>query len=270
MFRLIATLAVAGVVAACAQPGPTGPMSAKPMPPAGGPMAPAPMAAPAPPPPPPATTPAAQVFRQAPLPYAPDALEPVIDKATMEIHHGRHHKAYYDALNNAAASSPEVARASLEQLVATASRQTMVVRNNAGGAWNHAFFWSTMAPVGQGGAPSPALMARIQADFGSMDTLMRQFNQAGASRFGSGWAWLIVKDGRLAVTSTPNQDNPLMDLAEVRGTPILGNDVWEHAYYLKYQNRRADYLSAWWQVVNWNEVNRRFAAASATAPAPAR
>jgi Fe-Mn family superoxide dismutase len=270
MFRLIATLAVAGVVAACAQPGPTGPMSAKPMPPAGGPMAPGPMAAPAAPPPPPVTPPAAQVFRQAPLPYAADALEPVIDKATMEIHHGRHHKAYYDALNNAAASSPEVARSSVEQLVATASRQTLVVRNNAGGAWNHAFFWNIMAPVGQGGAPSPALMARVQADFGSMDNLMRQFNQAGASRFGSGWAWLIVRDGKLAVTSTPNQDNPLMDLAEVRGTPILGNDVWEHAYYLKYQNRRADYLAAWWQVVNWNEVNRRFAASAAAGPATAR
>ena len=247
MQRFIVSLAVAGFVAGCAQ---TGPMSAQSMTPAA-PMAPAPMAAPMAPPPPPATPPAAQVFRQAPLPYAADALEPVIDKATMEIHHGRHHKAYYDALNNAAASSPEVARSSLEQLVATASRQTLVVRNNAGGAWNHAFYWNIMAPVGQGGAPSPALMARVQADFGSMDTLMRQFNQAGASRFGSGWAWLIVKDGKLAVTSTPNQDNPLMDGKKA----IFGVDVWEHAYYLKYQNRRADYLAAFWNVVNWNAVN---------------
>jgi Fe-Mn family superoxide dismutase len=259
MFRFIATLAVAGLAVGCAQTGPTGAASSAPAPMTSPMSAPAPM--------PSATPPAAQVFRQAPLPYAVDALEPVIDKATMEIHHGRHHKAYYDALNSAAAANPEVARSTLEQLVATASRQTPVVRNNAGGAWNHAFFWSTMAPAGQRGAPSPALMARIQADFGSMENMTRQFNQAGATRFGSGWAWLIVRDGKLAVSSTPNQDNPLMDVAEVRGMPILGNDVWEHAYYLKYQNRRADYLTAWWQVVNWNEVNRRFAAAGV---APAR
>ena len=133
------------------------------------------------------------------------------------------------------------------------------VRNNAGGVWNHSFFWASMAPVGQGGSPSPALAARIAADFGSLAQFQQEFNRAGASRFGSGWVWLVVKDGKLAVTSTPNQDNPLMDVAETRGTPLLGHDVWEHAYYLKYNNRRADYLTAWWQVVNWNEVNRRFA-----------
>jgi Fe-Mn family superoxide dismutase len=204
---------------------------------------------------------AAQVFRQAPLPYAFDALEPVIDRATMEIHYGRHHKAYYDALNTAAAGNPEVARSSVEQLLPRISQFPAVVRNNAGGVWNHDFFWKTMAPVGRGGAPSPALTARINADFGSLDQLKDQFNKAGAGRFGSGWVWLVAKDGKLVVTTTPNQDNPLMDVAETRGTPILGNDVWEHAYYLKYNNRRADYLAAWWQLVNWNEVSRRFAAA---------
>jgi Fe-Mn family superoxide dismutase len=203
---------------------------------------------------------AAQAFPQAPLPYASDALEPVIDKATMEIHFGRHHKAYHDALNNFAAANPELARLTLQDILAKISLRPAVVRNNAGGIWNHAFFWQTMAPAGQRGAPSPALLSRINADFGSLDNLQKQFNQAGATRFGSGWTWLVVKDGKLFVSSTPNQDNPLMDVAEVRGTPILGNDVWEHAYYLKYQNRRADYLAAWWQVVNWNEVNKRFAA----------
>jgi Fe-Mn family superoxide dismutase len=215
----------------------------------------APTAAPA------ATAPSAgQIFPQAPLPYPADALEPVIDKATMEIHFGRHHKAYHDALNNAAVGNPELARTTLPQILANVSRQPALVRNNAGGIWNHAFFWKTMAPVGMGGTPSPQLLARINADFGSLENLQKQFNTAGTGRFGSGWAWLVVKDGKLFVSSTPNQDNPLMDVAEVRGTPILGNDVWEHAYYLKYQNRRADYLAAWWQVVNWNEVNRRFAA----------
>jgi Fe-Mn family superoxide dismutase len=255
MTRTLATAAAASAVAlllsACAQPGP----------PSGG-AAPAnPPAAAAPMPPAAAPAPAVpQVFRQAPLPYAPDALEPVIDRATMEIHHGRHHKAYYDALNTAAAGNPEVARSSVEQLLPRISQFPAVVRNNAGGVWNHDFFWKTMAPVGQGGAPSPALLARINADFGSLDQLKDQFNKAGAGRFGSGWVWLVAKDGKLAVSSTPNQDNPLMDVAEVRGAPILGNDVWEHAYYLKYNNRRADYLAAWWQLVNWNEVNRRFAA----------
>lgn len=203
----------------------------------------------------------AQAFPQAPLPYAYDALEPVIDQATMQIHYSRHHKAYHDALNRAAATNPELARTPLEQILASVSRQPAVVRNNAGGIWNHAFFWHSMAPAGQRGTPSPELLQRVNTDFGSLENMQKQFDQAGAARFGSGWAWLIVREGRLAITSTPNQDNPLMDLAELRGVPLLGNDVWEHAYYLKYQNRRADYLQAWWQVVNWNEVNRRFAAA---------
>jgi Fe-Mn family superoxide dismutase len=203
----------------------------------------------------------AQAFPQAPLPYAADALEPVIDRATMEIHFGRHHKAYHDAFNNFAAANPELARLTLQDILAKVSLRPAVVRNNAGGIWNHAFFWKSMAPAGERGAPSPELLARINADFGSLENLRKQFNQAGTGRFGSGWAWLVVKDGKLLVSSTPNQDNPLMDVAEVRGTPILGNDVWEHAYYLKYQNRRADYLTAWWEVVNWNEVNKRFAAA---------
>ncbi len=243
MTRLTAAAAVAALMlTACAQTAMQPPAAA-------------PSAAPA------ATAPSvAQVFPQAPLPYATDALEPVIDKATMEIHFGRHHKAYHDALNNAAAGNAELARMTLPQILANVSRQPALVRNNAGGIWNHAFFWNTMAPAGMRGAPSPELLARINADFGSLENMQKQFNAAGTTRFGSGWAWLVVKDGKLLVSSTPNQDNPLMDVAEVRGTPILGNDVWEHAYYLKYQNRRADYLTAWWQVVNWNEVNRRFAA----------
>ena len=244
MIRLTAAAAVAALMlAACAQTA----MQPQAASPSAAPAAPAPSVV--------------QVLPQAPLPYAADALEPVIDKATMEIHFGRHHKAYHDALNNAAATNAELARMPLEQILANVSRQPALVRNNAGGIWNHAFFWNTMAPAGMRGTPSPALLARINADFGSLENLQKQFNQAGTGRFGSGWAWLVVKDGKLVVSSTPNQDNPLMDVAEVHGTPILGNDVWEHAYYLKYQNRRADYLAAWWQVVNWNEANRRFAAA---------
>ncbi|MGL4234176.1 MAG: superoxide dismutase [Casimicrobium sp.] len=205
-----------------------------------------------------APAPAPVVFKQAPLPYAFDALEPVIDKATMELHHGRHHKAQYDALNAIAATNADVAKATIEQLHANMSKFPAGVRNNAGGVWNHDFFWQIMAPADKRGSPSPALLQRIVADFGSVDEMKKQFNAGGATRFGSGWVWLIVKDKKLVVTSTPNQDNPLMDLAEVRGTPIIGNDVWEHAYYLKYNNRRGEYLTNWWQVVNWNEVNKRF------------
>jgi Fe-Mn family superoxide dismutase len=209
----------------------------------------------------PAAAPAPAVFKQAPLPYSFDALEPVIDKQTMELHWGRHHKAQYDALNAIAAQNPEVAKMTIEQLHANMSKFPAGVRNNAGGAWNHDFFWQIMAPADKRGSPSAALLQRIVADFGSVDAMKTQFNAGGATRFGSGWVWLVVKDKKLVVTSTPNQDNPLMDVAEVRGTPILGNDVWEHAYYLKYQNRRGEYLSNWWQVVNWNEVNKRFDAA---------
>jgi Fe-Mn family superoxide dismutase len=193
-----------------------------------------------------------------PLPYAPEALEPAIDAETMRIHHGRHHKAYVDNLNAAIAADPALAGLSLEQLMARMSTLPVAVRNNGGGHWNHALFWRLMAPVGQGGEPSAALAAAITRDFGSMDAFKVAFNRAATSRFGSGWAWLIVRDGQLEITSTPNQDNPLMDLSEVRGAPILAVDVWEHAYYLNYQNRRADYLTAWWSVVNWNEVNRLF------------
>jgi Fe-Mn family superoxide dismutase len=183
----------------------------------------------------------------------------------MTIHHGKHHQAYVDALNKAVGADPALAGQSLEQLVARAGTLPAVVRNNAGGHWNHSFFWQSMAPVAQSGEPSPALLEAINGKFGSLDAFKAAFKVAGTGRFGSGWVWLIVgADGGLAITSTPNQDNPLMDVAEVKGTPILGNDVWEHAYYLKYQNRRADYLDGWWQVVNWKAVSDRYAAARST------
>lgn len=196
------------------------------------------------------------------LPYSPDALEPVIDAETMSLHHGRHHRAYVDALNRAVAADPALAGQPLEALVGRAGTLPAAVRNNAGGHWNHSFFWSIMAPPGKGGAPTPQLAAAIDAQFGSIEAMKRAFEAAGAGQFGSGWVWLIVtEDGRLAITVTPNQDNPLMDVVKMKGAPILGNDVWEHAYYLKYRNRRGDYLSAWWQVVNWSEVSRRYAEA---------
>ncbi len=207
-----------------------------------------------------ASAPAA--FSLAPLPYAADALEPVIDTQTMIIHHDRHHQAYVDNLNKAVAADPSLAGMKLEELVARAGTLSPAIRNNAGGHWNHTFFWETMAPVGKGNAISPALAAAIDVQFGSMDKFKAAFKAAGTARFGSGWVWLIVgKDGKLAITSTPNQDNPLMDVAEVKGTPVLGNDVWEHAYYLKWQNRRGDYLDSWWQVVDWGKVSERYAAA---------
>ena len=209
----------------------------------------------------PAAAPVPAVFKQAPLPYAFDALEPVIDKQTMELHWGRHHKAQYDALNAIAAQNADVAKLSIPELLANVSKFPAGVRNNAGGAWNHDFFWSIMAPADKRGTPSPALLQRIAADFGSIDAMKTQFNAGGTSRFGSGWVWLVVKDKKLVITSTPNQDNPLMDVVDTRGTPILANDVWEHAYYLKYQNRRGEYLTNWWQTVNWNEVNRLYDAA---------
>lgn len=210
-------------------------------------------------------------FSLAPLPYPANALEPVIDAKTMEIHHGRHHKAYVDNLNAQAAQIPELAAMSLGDMQRQMARFPTAVRNNGGGHWNHEFFWSLMTRPGSGGEPSAELAAAIERDFGGLDAMKQAFQQAGLSRFGSGWAWLIVRpDGRLAITSTPNQDNPLMDLVPEaeRGTPILANDVWEHAYYLAYQNRRADYLSAWWQVVDWARVSALHAAAlEALAPA---
>jgi Fe-Mn family superoxide dismutase len=190
------------------------------------------------------------------LPYASDALEPHFDKQTMEIHHGKHHQAYVDNLNKAIAGT-ENEHKSLEELVAKAGSISPAVRNNGGGHWNHSFFWESLAP-NAGGAPSGKLADAINSTFGSFDAFKEKFNAAGVARFGSGWAWLIEKDGKLEITSTPNQDNPLMDVAEVKGKPILGVDVWEHAYYLKYQNRRAEYLAAFWNVVNWDAVSKRF------------
>ncbi len=201
-------------------------------------------------------------FALPPLPYAPDALEPAIDAETMKIHHDRHHKAYVDALNKAVEDNAGLKGQTLGQLVAKAGTLPPAVRNNAGGHWNHAFFWETMAPAGKGGEPSAALRDAIEAQFKSMDAFKAAFKQAGTGRFGSGWVWLVATpDGKLAIASTANQDNPLMDVAEVKGTPLLGNDVWEHAYYLKYQNRRADYLDGWWQVVDWKKVSDRYDAA---------
>ena len=193
------------------------------------------------------------------LPYAPEALEPHIDKQTMEIHHGKHHQAYVDNLNKAIAGT-EHENKSIEELVASAGKISPAVRNNGGGHWNHSFFWELLSA--KGGKPSGKLADAINETFGSLEALQEKISAAGATRFGSGWAWLIVKDGKLEVSSTPNQDNPLMDVAEVKGQPVLGADVWEHAYYLKYQNKRADYLAAFWNVVNWTKVAERFAATS--------
>lgn len=190
------------------------------------------------------------------LPYSHDALEPHIDTTTMQIHHGKHHQAYVDNLNKAIAGTPNENK-SLEELVASAGSISAAVRNNGGGHWNHTFFWESLAP-NAGGTPTGKLAEAITSTFGSFDAFKEKFNNAGMTRFGSGWAWLISKDGKLEITSTPNQDNPLMDVAEVKGTPLLGVDVWEHAYYLKYQNRRAEYLGVFWNVVNWNKVNERF------------
>jgi Fe-Mn family superoxide dismutase len=193
------------------------------------------------------------------LPYAPEALEPHIDSQTMQIHHGKHHQAYVDNLNKAIAGTDHENK-SLEELVAGAGKISPAVRNNGGGHWNHSFFWQILAP-NAGGKPSGNLADAINAAFGSFEAFQEKFNAAGTTRFGSGWAWLIVKDGKLEVTSTPNQDNPLMDVAEVKGKPILGVDVWEHAYYLKYQNKRPDYLKAIWNVINWKKVEELFSKA---------
>ena len=206
-------------------------------------------------------------FSLPPLPYATDALEPAVDKTTMEIHHGRHHKTYVDNLNKALEGKAEWANKSIEELCANVSKLPAdiqgPVRNNGGGHYNHSLFWTVMAPKGKGGSPSGELARAIDSDVGGMEKLKAAMNDAAVKRFGSGWAWLVRgADGKLFVTSTPNQDNPLMTgIAEKTGTPILGVDVWEHAYYLKYQNKRADYLNAWWDVVNWNRVNELYAGA---------
>jgi Fe-Mn family superoxide dismutase len=194
------------------------------------------------------------------LAYATDALEPHIDKMTMEIHHGKHHQAYVDNLNKALAGT-DSANAKIEDILKSISKFPMPVRNNGGGHYNHSLYWSIMSPNG-GGTPSGDLAKAIDAAFGSFDTFKQKFAEAGTTRFGSGWAWLCLKaDGTLCVCSTPNQDNPLMDIAECPGTPLLGMDVWEHAYYLKYQNKRPDYIAAFWNVVNWTAVAERFAKA---------
>lgn len=194
------------------------------------------------------------------LPYGFDALEPSIDAQTMQIHHDKHHGGYVTKLNNAIEGTPQ-AELSLDELMKGVSKYSTAVRNNGGGHYNHSLFWTILSPNG-GGTPSGDLASAIDSAFGSLDAFKEDFAQAAATRFGSGWAWLIVdSSGSLKVTSTPNQDNPLMDVAEVQGTPILGLDVWEHAYYLKYQNKRPEYIGAFWDVVNWEEVDKRYASA---------
>ena len=191
------------------------------------------------------------------LPYASDALEPHIDKDTMEIHHDRHHQAYVDNLNKAIAGT-DAENASLEDILKNISKYPAAVRNNGGGHFNHQLFWTVLGP-NAGGEPTGELAQAINDTFGSFEDLKKKLQEAGATRFGSGWSWLIVgTDGKLAVVSTPNQDNPLMDVAEVKGTPILGIDVWEHAYYLKYQNKRPAYLEAIFNVINWDAVAERY------------
>jgi len=193
------------------------------------------------------------------LPYAPDALEPYIDKATMEIHHGKHHGTYVANLNKAIESAPSLANKTLEELLANncaivPENIRTAVRNNGGGHINHAMFWQIMAP-NAGGAPGGQLAEALHSAFGSYDKFKEVFSNAGLTRFGSGWAWLVKdKSGKLDVISTPNQDSPVME----GRSPVMGLDVWEHAYYLKYQNRRAEYINAWWSVVNWREIERRY------------
>jgi len=190
------------------------------------------------------------------LPYGYDALEPYIDKMTMEIHHSKHHNGYVNNLN-AAVDGTDLAGKSLDDLLKNISKHPVAVRNNGGGNYNHSLFWNIMKKGG-GGKPEGDIAKAINDAFGSFDQFKEQFSKAAATRFGSGWAWLVVQNGKLAVGSTPNQDNPIMDISDFKGTPVLGIDVWEHAYYLKYQNKRPEYIENWWNVVNWEEVSRRF------------
>jgi Fe-Mn family superoxide dismutase len=193
------------------------------------------------------------------LPYAHDALEPYIDAMTMQIHHGKHHAAYVNNLNNALKETDWDSK-TIEEILANVSKISAAVRNNGGGHFNHSLFWNLMKQNG-GGIPSGELGDAIVRDFGSFDKFKEQFANAGVTRFGSGWAWLVAQHGTLVICSTPNQDNPLMDIAEVKGVPVLALDVWEHAYYLRYQNRRPDYIAAFWNVVNWAEAANRFSTA---------
>ncbi|MFO7617139.1 MAG: superoxide dismutase [Bacteroidales bacterium] len=198
-------------------------------------------------------------FKLPELPYAYDALEPYFDARTMEIHHSKHHAAYTNNLNNVIAGTDAENR-TIEEIFAKVSSYPVGVRNNGGGYYNHNIFWTILSPKG-GGKPEGELLKAIERDFGSFEAFREKFSTAAATRFGSGWAWLTVADGKLTVSSSPNQDNPLMDISEVKGTPILNIDVWEHAYYLHYQNRRQDFIEAFWSIVNWDEVSRRFAEA---------
>lgn len=193
------------------------------------------------------------MFNLPELPYANNALEPYIDAMTMEIHHTKHHQAYINNLNNAIKGKPEE-NMTLEEIMKSVSKQPAVVRNNSGGTFNHNLFWKIMKPNG-GGEPTGALADALNSAFGSFAEFKTKFSDAAATRFGSGWAWLCVSSGKLAVCSTPNQDNPLMDVSDCKGTPILGLDVWEHAYYLKYQNRRPEYVAGFWNIINWDEVS---------------
>jgi Fe-Mn family superoxide dismutase len=193
------------------------------------------------------------------LAYQYTALEPHIDARTMEIHHSKHHQAYVTNLNNAIAGT-DAEKLTIEEICKNISKYPVAVRNNGGGHFNHSLFWKIIGP-NAGGSPSGKLLEAINADLGGMEKFKEEFTKAATTRFGSGWAWLCVKEGKLCVCSTPNQDNPLMDIAECKGAPILGLDVWEHAYYLHYQNRRPDYINAFWNVVNWAEVSALFEAA---------
>jgi Fe-Mn family superoxide dismutase len=191
-------------------------------------------------------------FKQAPLPYGFAALEPSIDKMTMEIHYGKHHAAYVKNLNDAVKGT-EFEKKSLDDILKSISKAPAAIRNNGGGHWNHTFFWEVMGPKKSTG-PKGALADVITAQFGSLDKFKEEFGKAASTRFGSGWAWLVARGGKLSIGSTPNQDNPLMDVSDIKGTPLLALDVWEHAYYLHYQNKRPDYIKAFWEVVNWDKV----------------
>lgn len=203
-------------------------------------------------------------FTVPPLNYPFNALEPHFDAKTMEIHHDKHHGAYVNNLNNAIKGKADLESKSIEELISKISALPEdirgAVRNNGGGHWNHSFFWNTIGPK-KGGAPKGKIADAINQAFGSYDAFKEQFTKAGVGRFGSGWAWLVVQSGKLVIGSTPNQDNPLMDVSDLKGTPVLGVDVWEHAYYLLYQNRRPDYLAAFYNVIDWDAVEQNFAAA---------